>query len=532
MNHTGELVIVLHCHLPYVRHPEYADFLEEDWLYEAISETYIPLLDMARRLEAEGIPFRLNLSVTPPLAEMLADPLLSDRYRKSIEDRIELLEKESGRVDSAFRSAVEMYKVHFRRCREVFVDECGGNLLRLFRSLQESGSFELITCGATHGFLPLLATDEGRRAQIRVGAANYRKHFGADPRGIWLPECAYLPGFENLLEEEGIRYFMLDAHGILFGNPRPKYAVHAPVRCPNGVFAFARDIESSRQVWSRDEGYPGDFRYREFYRDLGYDGDYHYVRSYLGDAGIRKYLGIKYYRITGRVDLSHKEPYVPDWANQAAREHAEHFLSRRKEQMNGIRDAIDKTPLIVAAFDAELFGHWWFEGPLFLESLIRSAHESGEIDVVGLSDHIDRAEGVQEVQPAGSSWGCKGYFDVWLRGVNDWIYKHLHHAERSMVEMAHKNPEPDALTKRALNQAARELLLAQSSDWAFLIAMGTASVYAEKRTRDHIDRFLKLSGMIGNRDIDEAVLGEMEKLDSIFQEIDYRVYTNGWREEE
>ncbi|MBN1826450.1 MAG: DUF1957 domain-containing protein [Candidatus Eisenbacteria bacterium] len=526
MRRTGELAVVLHCHLPFVRHPEYADFLEEDWLFEAISETYIPLLDMTRRLADDGVPFCINMSVTPPLAEMLADPLLQQRYRKGLEDRIELLGKEKERIHEDFRSALEMYHAHFGRCLEVF-DGCGGSLIRLFRELQDRGVLEILTCGATHGFLPLMATDEARRAQIAVGANNYRKHFGRGPRGIWLPECAYLPGFERLLAGEGIDWFVLDAHGVLFGRPRPRYAVHAPVRCPNGVAVFARDMESSRQVWSRDEGYPGDFRYREFYRDLGYDGEYHYVRSYLGDAGIRKYLGIKYYRITGRVDLSAKEPYVPDWARQAAREHAEHFLNRRREQMRGLTEVLGRPPVVVAAFDAELFGHWWFEGPLFLESLIRRANEADHFSVVGVSDHLDRAGEVQTVVPEASSWGDKGYFEVWLRGVNDWIYRHLHHAERTMTRLARAHPDPDGLTRRALNQSARELLLAQSSDWAFLLAMGTASVYAEKRTRDHTARFLRLSGMIDAGRIDEGELGEMEKRDNIFAEIDYRIYAGG-----
>ncbi len=524
MNRAGRLAIVLHCHLPFVRHPEYSDFLEEDWLYEAISETYIPLIEMARRLERDGVPFRLNLSVTPPLAEMLADPLLRERYVRGLDDRIALLEKEKERVDHRFESAVEMYRSHFIRCREIFVDDAGGNLLRLFGDLQRSGSFELITCAATHGFLPLMATDNSRRAQIRTGVANYRKHFDADPKGIWLPECAYLPGFEELLDEAGLKYFLLDAHGLLFGTPRPRKGVYAPILCPNGVAAFARDLESSRQVWSREEGYPGDYRYREFYRDLGYDGDYHYVRSYLGDAGIRKYLGIKYYRITGRVDLAEKEPYVPNWALQAAEEHAEHFVHRRAEQMRRLAGHLGGEPLVVAAFDAELFGHWWFEGPYFLEMMIRKAFRHGTVELTALSDTLTDRESIQVSRPEGSSWGDKGYFDVWLRGVNHWVYRHLHNAERKMIALAKRHPDPDERTRRALNQAARELLLAQSSDWAFLLAMGTASVYAEKRTRDHVRRFLTLAEMIEKGEIDGDRLADFEGKDNIFSEVDYRTY--------
>ena len=242
-----------------------------------------------------------------------------------------------------------------RWCRPppVFHDRYHRNLVEGFKRFQDEGVLEIITCGATHGFLPLMATDKGRRAQILVAKKNYEKFFGRPPRGIWLPECAYDYGIDDLLEEAGIHFFFVDSHGILFGKPRPKYGVFAPVLCPSNVAAFARDMESSKQVWSRDAGYPGDFEYREFYRDLGYDMPYEYIRPYLHRDGVRRNIGFKYHRITGDVDLSEKQPYRPRWARERAAEHAGNFMFNRQEQAKYLRQFLDRPPIIVSPYDAE-----------------------------------------------------------------------------------------------------------------------------------------------------------------------------------
>lgn len=521
----GELAIVLHTHLPFVRHPEHPEFLEEDWLYEALSETYLPLLDMALRLRREGIDFRLNLTLSPPLCEMLADELLMNRYGELLDRRLELLDSERARVSGAYLPTVEMYVRHFERCRTLMHEMCGGRPLRLFRELREAGCFELLTCGATHALLPFLATDEGRRAQIAVARRNHRKHFGADPRGIWLPECAYLPGFEELLAAEGLDYFILDAPGLLNGEPPPADGLFAPVSCPNGVAVFGRDWDSSGQIWSREAGYPGDHRYREFYRDLGFDGEYDYIGDHLGGAGVRKYLGIKYHKITGDVDLSAKDPYVPDDARAAAEDHARHFLRFLAERLGGAPAGCGGPPILTAAFDTELFGHWWFEGPFFLEAFIRRLAGSSGPRLVRLSDHLVKRKEIDTIRPAASSWGANGSFELWLGERNDWIYPHLRHAEREMVRLARREEPADQPTRRALRQAARELLLAQASDWAFLMATGGAPDYAKQRTRRHIGSFLELASMIDRGVVDNDRLQEMEERDTIFPEIDYRVFS-------
>ena len=299
---NGYLALVLHAHLPYVRHPEYEEFLEEDWLFEAITETYLPLLQVLWRMVDEGVPFQLTMSLTPTLCSMLRDPLLQDRYVRYIERAIELAKSELERTrgDSRLQELARMYLERFITCRNLFVDGWRRDLITPFAQLQERGVLEIITCAATHGFLPLMANfPEAMRAQILIARDHYRETFGRDPVGIWLPECGYVPGLEDILQEANIRWFIMDAHGLMFGNPRPRYAIYAPVFTPSGVAAFARDRDSSRQVWSAQEGYPGDPAYRDFYRDIGMDLEMDYIRPFLPKDGVRKFTGIKYHRITG-----------------------------------------------------------------------------------------------------------------------------------------------------------------------------------------------------------------------------------------
>jgi 1,4-alpha-glucan branching enzyme len=520
----GLLAIILHAHLPFVRHPEYPEFLEEDWLYEAISETYIPLLNIFEGLAVDGVMARVTMGLTPPLCEMLADPLLQQRYLDHVTKLVELCEQEviRTRKHPSMNQTALMYLNHFSAARDMFENRYRRNLIAGFRALQEAGAIEIITCGATHGFLPLMTRMEARRAQIQVGRLNYIKHFNRAPRGIWLPECAYYTGVDALLAEADLKFFIVDAHAIMFGTPQPRRGIYAPTITPAGVAAFARDVETSEQVWSADTGYPGDPDYREFYRDLGFDGEYDYIKPYLHSDGVRRNLGIKYYRVTGKVDLGLKQPYVPSWATGKTASHAAHFLQNRQKQARQLRSAIGRKPLIVSPYDAELFGHWWFEGPQFLNYLIRKTHfDQSEIRLATPIEYLDEYPDNQLQQLASSSWGAEGYYRVWINSETEWMYMHQHVAEDRMIELAAEHPVADGLLKRALNQAARELLLAESSDWAFIITTGTMVQYAIKRFRDHIHRFNRLYDMIKSRDIDEAWLAEVESRDSIFQEIDY-----------
>ncbi len=520
----GYLALVLHSHLPFVRHPEHEDFLEEDWFYEAITETYIPLIMVFERLAADGVPYRITLSITPTLAAMLDDPLLQERYVRHLDLLIELAEREMFRTknDPAFHSLARMYHERFTQCRRLFVEIYRRNLLTAFRRLQDSGHLELIACAATHGYLPLMSVNPNAvRAQIAIGASEYRRHFGRDPRGIWLPECGYYPGLEEPLAESGIRFGFVDTHGILYGTPRPRFGIYAPVWTPSQVAFFGRDIESSKQVWSAVEGYPGDYNYREFYRDIGFDLDFDYIKPYIHRDGIRTATGIKYYRITG---TDRKEPYVREWALEKAAEHAGNFLFNRERQVEYL-SGMGRKPVVVAPYDAELFGHWWFEGPEWIDFLVRKiAFDSKSVQMVTPSDYLREYRVNQVVTPSASSWGWKGYHAVWLEGSNDWIYRHLHKAADRMVEIARENPNPEGKMQRALNQAARELLLAQSSDWAFIMKTGTAVQYAVRRIDEHIDRFTRLYEMIKKKDINPAYLSDIASKDNLFPQIDYTIY--------
>lgn len=527
----GYLSLVLHAHLPYVRHPEYKSFLEEDWLFEAITETYVPLVQAFRRLTDDGIGFRVTVSLSPPLVSMLQDHLLQERYLRHLCGLIELTEREIERCkrEPHLRKLAEMYRSIFVDTRRVFAEDYGLDLVRAFCELQEAGTLELTTCGATHGYLPLMQEYPAAvRAQIRIGVEHYRRTIGRDPAGIWLPECGYFPGVDAYLAEEGIRYTFVDTHGVLHASPRPRYGHFAPILTPAGVAVFGRDIESSKQVWSAEEGYPGDYWYRDFYRDYSYELDYDYVRPYLGADGFRKMLGLKYWRVTGPTD--EKELYEPEVALSRSVEHAANFVFNRERQFEYLEQALGIRPIVVAPYDAELFGHWWFEGPAWLEAVLRRIHDArGPVATATPSDYLAQDRGLQRATPFHSSWGYLGYSEVWLNGANDYVYRHIHRAAARMIELAKTYPHADGLRLRALNQAARELLLAQASDWAFIMKTGTMSEYAHKRTRAHVSRFTRLYDDIKANSVDETFLREVEWRDKIFPEIDYRVYAEDAR---
>ena len=531
---TGYFSLILHAHLPFVRHPEHPEFLEEDWLFEAITEVYLPLVSLLQKLRDERIPPRLALTLSPTLCEMLADPLLRTRYERHLENLLALAAKELARTrrDAPhFHAAALLYQDRLTAALRLWRDALKRDLVAAFRDLQAAGVVELLTCCATHGFLPLVSTEEARRAQVLAALANHEKHFGQKPRGIWLPECAYAPGLEKYLAGTGLEYFVADTHAVLYGEPRPRYGAHSPVLTPSGVAVFARDPETSRQVWSAEGGYPGDPFYREFYRDLGFDAPHEYLLPHLHRDGARRHLGLKYHRVTGRdVPLRDKQPYDPGLARERAAEHARHFVHERLRQARRLRDSFGdgRAPHVVAPYDAELFGHWWFEGLRFLELVFRELQTPGlrgDIELITPGDFLDLGLPLQTQRPAQSSWGAGGYFAVWLNEKTSWMYPHQHAAEARMTALAQRfRRAPDPLTRRALAQAARELLLLQSSDWAFQISHDTTAAYAARRFRTHLRRFRALADDLDRGRIDEQRLSDIETHDNIFAELDYTIY--------
>lgn len=523
---SGCLALILHAHLPFVRHPEHEDFVEEDWLFEAITETYLPLVRLLRRLSAEEGKVRLTISLTPPLCAMLRDQLLQQRYLRHLERLVGLARQEIARHrhHPQLLELGHFYERFFIEARRFFVQELGQDVVRAFRELQDAGVLEIIASAATHGFLPLLRQfPEAQRAQIRIGCDDYRDNFGCDPVGFWLPECGYDEGLDGLLQEANIRWFVVDTHGLMNADPQPAFAQFAPCFTPAGPAAFARDRESNRAVWSAEAGYPGDPVYRDFYRDIGFDRPAEELGQFVRPAGIRKFTGIKYFRVSGSA--GEKEFYNPVWAEAAADEHAHDFFEKLRSRFRGLAET-NFDAIVTSPFDAELFGHWWFEGPRFLESFLRRA--AGQPDAFQLAtpgEYLAAHPSQQVVRLSPSSWGENGFSAVWLHEKNAWIYPLLHSATRRMIEIARAHrATQNPLIERALRQAARELLLAQSSDWAFLLKTATAPEYAAARTHDHLENFSRLADQLRAAQIDADFLAACESRTPIFPNLDWRHY--------
>lgn len=521
----GYFALVLHAHLPYVRHPEHPRFLEENWLFEAITETYLPLLEKLEGWQRDGMGARLTLSLTPTLCSMLLDPLLQQRYSAHLERLIELADKEVHRTfwDKELHPLAQMYLDRFRRAKAAW-DGYERNLVAAFGKFQDAGLLEIITCAATHALLPLMQSyPESVRAQVLVARDHYRSCFGRDPRGIWLPECAYVPGVEQVLKEANIRWFVTETHGVLYARPQPRYGTFAPIFTANGVAAFGRDFDSAKQVWSRHEGYPGDPRYRDFYRDIAFDLDYDYIAPYLPAPPVRSFTGIKYSRITGGE--GDKLPYDRPAAIEAAAQHAHHFLQARMDQARKAAATMDRPPMVLSPYDAELFGHWWYEGPEFLDFFMRKAwFDQRTIRLTTPHEYLKEHHTHQVAQPVPSSWGEEGYWKVWLNETNQWIYPHLNIAQERMTELARRFPNADGAQLRALNQAGRELLLAQASDWPFIMRTGTSPEYAKRRVKDHLLRFIALHEQLTSTKVDEHWLEGVENTDNIFPQVNYRYW--------
>jgi 1,4-alpha-glucan branching enzyme len=519
----GYLSLVLHAHLPFVRHPEHEEFLEEDWLFEAITESYLPLIRIFDQLASDKAPFKIVLSLSPTLISMLRDPFLQTRALRYMDRSIELAEKEMRRTRKTpeFHLLAGMYHSRLSQGRKLF-SENGCDLVSAFKRLQDLGYLEIITCSATHAILPLAAANpKAVRAQIALAVAQYQGIFGRKPAGFWLPECAYAPGLDETLKDFGIEYFFLEAHGVLNGRPRPKFGTFAPIRCPSGVYAFGRDTVSSRQVWCGRTGYPGDADYRDFYRDIGFDLNPEVIRGHLQSNGERKFTGIKYFRVTG---TENKEVYNRKLALEKATSHAEDFLKNRVLHAQKAAKAIKKTPLMVSLFDAELFGHWWFEGPEWIDCLARKAcADFKTLEFITPSEYLQRHPKAQRVAPSMSSWGEGGYLEVWLNKKNDWIYKPIQSAAERISSLAQIHRDCGGETERALNQACRELLLAQSSDWAF--QMNAAAVgYSTKRATGHLQNFERLCDAVSSGQVGLSWILEIEKQDNIFPDLDFRIF--------
>lgn len=528
----GTNCIVLHGHLPWVYHPWHEEYLEEDWYFEALTETYLPLLIVLDDLAKDEIPVRLTIGLTPPLLEMFRAPKLREKADRYILRRRELAEKEMARTEgqSPQHEAARHYFRRFGQLWESWI-RYDRDLVKAFRKHQDEGRVELLASCATHAVLPLVHTRQARTAQVRVGVELYKELFGRAPLGFWLPECAIGPGVDEVLVEQGIQWVVVEQHGVKGATPPPPAGPYRPIKTPAGLCCFGRDPHSSRQVWATEIGYPGDPDYRELYRDIGYDGEYEEIRPYLHKDGVRRNLGFKYHRVTGRVELHEKQAWDPAAARDRARTHAGNYLWNRGEQAKHLSAEIGEPACILSPYDMELFGHWWYEGPWFLEQVFRRMADPDQRAPVRLVTPTDvlRDDGSRPTATPGlSTWGEDGFLKVWLNEKNLWILRHQHEAERRMIERARDYPDPTDDERRILDQMLRELFLLQSSDWAFIVSKETQVHYAQQRARDHIDRFLRLEQALADPEVlDDDWWEGIQNEDRLFPGLSYDMIIGG-----
>ena len=503
-----DFVLALHSHLPYVlNHGRWPH--GSDWLCEAALDTYLPLLEELEQLAGEGTPAPVTIGFTPVLANQLASPDFAREMEEFFTQRLAACDE----VPASVGPLVDFWRSRFKRLQTLF-RKIDRDVISAFRRLQERGRLEIIGSAATHGYLPLLAKDESIRLQLAVGQAEHHRLFGVAPAGCWLPECAYRPGIERFLAEAGFRYFFTDAHLAHAGTPlvsygeemrfKPGKAARSPYRAyrvsrSKKVSALVRDPRSSMQIWSRHQGYPGDASYLEFHK-------------------IRWPGGLKLWRVSGpNVDLGAKQPYEPRVAFERAGNHASHFAHLLESLKDGKSKGSDG--VIVAPFDTELFGHWWFEGPDFLGAAYRALQRSG-VRAVTASQHLKAHPPRVALQLAEGSWGANGDHSMWLNDRTAWTWKRLKPIETAFWKVA-----PAALKKPAarpvLAQAARELLLAQSSDWQFIISTGAVVDYAERRFTLHCDDAERLIDAIKKGELESGthIAEELAKRDNLFPDV-------------
>lgn len=510
---------MLHAHLPFVRHPEHERSFEERWLYEALTETYLPLLDVLDGLERDRVPARFTVSLSPTLLAMLADPLLRRRYRRHLDDLILLAEREVQRTrGQPAAGCAALYRERLQHLRERYRARWDEDPIAAFGGFAQRGRIELLTTAATHAVLPLLgATPELVRAQVAVGVAEHRRCFGAAPAGFWLPECAFAPGLDAELARHGVRWCILDTHGVLHATPQPVYGVYAPIACPSGLAAFGRDPESATQVWSAEAGYPADPWYRDFHRDIGFERP---LAALAPFAEPGRPTGLKYHRITGAGD---KALYEPARAAERVAAHAAHFVAARAADVARLTGVMNRPPILVCPYDAELFGHWWFEGPEWLDAILRALAASSTLEALTPSDDLARHAVLQRAMPAASTWGWRGYYEIWIAPENDWIYPRLDRAARALLGAIRAAPAADDWRRRTLVQALRDLLLAESSDWPFMIARGTTVAYATQRIEEHLDACERLCEAVARGKPDDMALAAAASRTPLFPSLDLSV---------
>lgn len=547
----GAFTFVLHGHLPYTRLPGQWPHGEE-WIHEAASETYVPLLQTLYDLKEDVVEYKLTISISPALAEQLADPSIRDHFEQYLDNKIEAAQNDvhyfseeaqtgddPNTADPHLYYMAAWYRDWYTKIKTAFVKRFNRDLIGAFKTLQDEGYIEIITSAATHGYLPLLAP-HSVEAQIKAGVTSYERMFGRAPTGIWLPECAYSPGLEAVLAQHGLKIFFAETHSITGGAPvgvaagdvigpygRIKrryvippteqqsipgrsattfkaYTVSGGEADDSGVVVIGRNNRTGQQVWSMDWGYPGDFDYREFHKKSGTSG-------------------LQYWRVTGaKTDLAHKDYYHPEWAAYKIDQHAEHFAHLVGDLLRDYHNDSDEFGVIAANFNAALFGHWWFEGVNWLGRVLRHLAQNPDVELTTPATFLHEHPPQEHIDLPESSWGAGGLHFAWNNGETRWMWPPIRAAEQRMAELVARYAKPKKAEREVLNQAARELLLLQSSDWPLLITTGQAREYAIQRFTTHVDRFNALADSLDDDKPDAKLAAELYEIDRILPDIDYR----------
>jgi 1,4-alpha-glucan branching enzyme len=548
----GAFTFVLHSHLPYCRQAGRWPHGEE-WLHEALAETYLPLLVALYDLREEKIPFRLTIGITPVLTEQLADALVLEHFREYAADRVRRAAADVDRFQAAGEAQqiplAAFYRDWYQANLDAFEHRFAGDVVGAFRRLQDEGFLEIITCGATHGYLPLLARDSSVHAQLAVAAQSYELHYGRRPKAIWLPECAYRPaywvrpgyrkpGIEEFVAEEQIGLFFAETHAIEggtpvgkstdgvvgpYGNIPKRYVVpisdyaeptHRTTDLPYWVSGaevavIGRNNRTGMQVWSAEGGYPGDGDYREFHRKDGISG-------------------LQYWRVTGpNLELGQKLLYEPQAAIERARGHARHFAGVVEDVVANSGVEPGRYPIIASNYDTELFGHWWFEGVHWIKEVLRILSGSEAVELVTATGYVTAHPPREVLALPEGSWGSGGTHFTWDNADNAWFWPVIHAAEERMERLVSGHPNASGDLAFVLAQAARELLLLESSDWPFLVSTGQAKEYAVERFTSHVERFGRLADAAQQVELPPGARSMAEAyyvLDNVFPDIDYRVF--------
>jgi 1,4-alpha-glucan branching enzyme len=539
------IVLVLNAHLPFVREyrsgedvllPDFtgngdipvsaslqAGSAEEGWFFEALSETYLPLLGVFDRLEADHIPFRMGICLSPLLCQMLGDDLMLKKYLAYTDRQIEFGKKEVERAagnEALQRLAKRYYDAAVDR-RIVFTGRYDGNLLRVFDRYHRKGKIEILGTSATHAFLPFLYPyPESIQAQMETAISFYRHRFGRLPQGFWLPELGWTSELDTCLRAYNFSYTITDSHGFVFGKSAPKRGTFYPVRTPGGVFVLGRDFYAAGEL----AGIQAEGPYRDNSRDVGYELPPDDMGPFLSAEGERRQTGFKYWQQTAARGQS--VLYDPEAAGGKVLEHARVFIEKRCNRLSEAAKQMDEMPVSVCAYNADNFGRFWHEGPRFIEALFRLGAAYREIQFMTPGEYIFKQDisAFETSMPDFSSWGENGYAETWLDSSNDWMYRHLIRSIERMAELAERFPDDTGLKERTLNQAAREILLAQTSDWPRLLYNQDSTEYARGQIENSLRNFTTIYEALGSNYISTEWLTNLERRHNVFPHINYRVF--------